>query len=182
MTSSSLGTLQELGDDRYQLTFTRTLAHPRPKVWAAITENAHLAHWFPGVIRGERVAGARLEFVESGGEDGETSFEGEMLVFEPPSLIELLWGTDTIRIELVEEGADGTTVLTLTDTFTELGKAARDGAGWHDCLDQLAHHLDGTTAPLGSATRWKSLDARYVAALGPAAATIGVPDDYEFED
>ena len=70
-------------------------------------------------------------------------FEGEVLEVDAPTTLEFRWGTDVIRLELVPDGA-GTT-LTLLDTIDELGKAARDGAGWHTCLDQLEHHLDGTT-------------------------------------
>ena len=31
----------------------------------------------------------------------------------------------------------------LEDTLDERGKAARDGAGWHTCLDALETSLDG---------------------------------------
>lgn len=81
-----LGELRTLADDRNQLVFTRTLAHPIEKVWRAITEAEHLAHWFPDEMRGERVVGARLVFVPGG--DEEAAFEGEVLAFEPPALIE----------------------------------------------------------------------------------------------
>ncbi|HEX8073920.1 MAG TPA: SRPBCC domain-containing protein [Thermoleophilaceae bacterium] len=39
------------------------------------------------------------------------------------------------------------------DTIVELGKAARDGAGWHVCLDQLEHQLDGTSPPWSPSDR-----------------------------
>ena len=45
-----------------------------------------------------------------------------MLVFDPPEVMEFTWGTDRLRIELRADGAG--TLLTLTDTFDELGKAA----------------------------------------------------------
>jgi uncharacterized protein YndB with AHSA1/START domain len=173
-----LGDLRVRDNDKYQLVFTRKLAHPREKVWKAITEGEHMQHWFPDEMRGERAVGAHLEFVPDGHED--LKFEGEMLAFEPPSLMEFLWGEDTIRIELASDG-DGT-VLTLVDTFTELGKAARDGAGWHVCLDNLVHHLDGTEADVDQETRWKGLNQEYIDALGPAAATVGVPEGYTFDD
>jgi len=71
-----------------------------------------------------------------------------MLVFDPPEVMEFTWGTDQLRIELQADGAG--TLLTLTDTFDELGKAARDGAGWHECLDRLVADLDGTPQrPMG---------------------------------
>ena len=69
--------------------------------------------------------------------------------------------------------ADGPgTLLTLTDTFDELGKAARDGAGWHECLDRLVSDLDETPQrPMGEL--WVEVHPRYVTHLGPDAATIG---------
>ena len=130
MDDTDLGTLTREGD-RWMLTFTRKLAHPREKVWRAVTEPEHLAAWYPQEIVGERRAGAPLRFVSSAG-DG---FDGQMLVFDPPEVMEFTWGADRLRIELRADGAG--TVLTLTDTFDELGKAARDGAGWHECLDRL---------------------------------------------
>ena len=122
MDDTDLGTLTREGD-RWMLTFTRRLAHPREKVWRAVTEPAHLAAWYPQEIVGERRAGAPLRFVSPAG-DG---FDGQMLVFDPPEIIEFTWGADRLRIELRADGAG--TLLTLTDTFDELGKAARDGAG-----------------------------------------------------
>ena len=77
-----------------------------------------------------------------------------------------------LRIELRADGAG--TLLTLTDTFDELGKAARDGAGWHECLDRLVSELDGTPQrPMGEL--WVEVHPCYVTHLGPDAATIGPP-------
>ena len=46
MDDTDLGTLTREGD-RWMLTFTRKLAHPREKVWRAVTEPAHLTHLGP---------------------------------------------------------------------------------------------------------------------------------------
>lgn len=162
-----LGTLARDGD-RWALTFTRRLAHPVEKVWRAVTEPEHLKAWFPQEIVGERRAGAPLRFV-SPTSDG---FEGEMITFEPPRVMELMWGVDRLRIELQQDGSG--TVLTLTDSFDELGKAARDAAGWHECLDRLACDLDGTPPPRWGET-WRGAHPRYVARFGPEAATIAPP-------
>jgi uncharacterized protein YndB with AHSA1/START domain len=137
MDEDGLGALSRQ-DGRWTLRFTRRLAHPREKVWRAVTEPEHLAIWYPQQIVGERRAGAPLRFVSSGGE----GFDGRMLVFDPPSVLEFTWGADLLRIELAADGTD--TLLTLTDTFDDLGKAARDAAGWHECLGRLASDLDGT--------------------------------------
>ena len=80
MDDTCLGTLARQGD-RWTLTFTRKLAHPREKVWRAVTEPEHLAVWYPQEIVGERKAGAALRFVSSAG-DG---YDGQMLVFDPPA-------------------------------------------------------------------------------------------------
>jgi uncharacterized protein YndB with AHSA1/START domain len=86
MDDAELGTLTRQGD-RWMLTFTRRLAHPREKVWRAVTEPEHLAAWYPQQIVGERRAGAPLRFVSSAG-DG---FDGQMLVFDPPEVMEFTW-------------------------------------------------------------------------------------------
>src|SRR6185295_15200411 len=112
MAHGDLGKLEADGD-RWRLTFVRRLAHPQEKVWRAVTEPEHQAVWFPDEMVGDRRAGAALRFVTRTG-DG---FDGEMVVFEPPSVMEFMWGTDRLRLELRPDG-DGT-ILTLTDTFAE---------------------------------------------------------------
>ena len=169
-----LGTLTRDGDD-CTMTFTRDLAHPRDKVWRAITESEHLAAWFPDQIVGERRPGAPLRFVPHG-HDERDGFDGEMLAFEPPSRMELLWGTDRLRIALEARG-DGTR-LTLAHTFTELGKAARDAAGWHECLDRLLASLQGDALPEWG-VNWRAVHQSYVAVLGDEASTIGPPPGWE---
>ena len=171
MDDTDLGTLTREGD-RWMLTFTRRLAHPREKVWRAVTEPAHLAAWYPQEIVGERRAGAPLRFVSSAG-DG---FDGQMLVFDPPEVMEFTWGPDRLRIELQADGAG--TQLTLTDTFDELGKAARDAAGWHECLDRLAGELDGTP-PRPGGLCWGGGHPGSLTHLAPAAATIGPPPGWD---
>jgi len=167
MEDADLGTLTREAD-RFVPTFTRRLAHPPEVVWRAITEAEHLAAWFPPEIVGERRAGARLRFDSSTHE----SFDGELLVFDPPSVMELIWGADLLRIELEPDGSG--TLLTLTDTFDDVGKAARDAAGWHECLDRRAGELDDAVPP-ASGARWSRVHPRYVQRLGPEAATIGPP-------
>jgi hypothetical protein len=82
-----------------------------------------------------------------------------------------------IRFEIVPkaEPATGCT-FRLSDVFGELGKAARDAAGWHTCLDFLVHHLTGTAAPWTTGERWSEVHPGYVGRFGPAAATLGPPE------
>jgi uncharacterized protein YndB with AHSA1/START domain len=167
MEDAEFGTLTQQGD-QWRLTFTRHLPHAPEKVWRAVTEPEHLAAWFPQELVGERRAGAKLRFLSSGGD----AFDGEMLTFDPPSMMELLWGSDRLRIELAPDGSG--TLLTLTDTFDELGKAARDAAGWHECLDRLVAQLEEASPPEWG-RRWREVHPVYLERLGPAAGTIGPP-------
>jgi uncharacterized protein YndB with AHSA1/START domain len=169
------GTLEETEDGRWQLRFAREFDHPPEKVWQAITEPEHLARWFPTTIEGERATGARLRFSFPGGQA--TPFDGEMLAFERPSLMELRWGVDVVRFEL--EPSERGTLLTLLDTLDERGKAARDAAGWHTCLDALNAHLRDQSNARESMTAWKEVHPHYVADFGPEAATIGPPEGFE---
>jgi uncharacterized protein YndB with AHSA1/START domain len=167
------GQLERQGD-RWALRFERKLAHPPEKVFAALSEPEHLRVWFPFDIEGERATGAPLRFVFREGEG--PPFEGEMVAYEPPSVMELRWGGgETLRFEVRPDG-DGS-VLTLVNAFDEHGKAARDAAGWHACLDVLAAHLDGEDPPpFSPEDRWAEVHPEYVERFGPEAATIGPPD------
>src|SRR6516164_8336013 len=141
------GKLESIGG-RWQLRFTRELAHPQDKVWRAITEPEHLRAWFP------------------------QDFGGEVLAYQPQSLVEFRWGTDVIRLELA--GRPGGCTLTLLDTFDELGKAARDAAGWHECLDRLTDDLEGAEPPEWGSV-WRAVNPVYRDRFGPDASTIGPP-------
>jgi len=157
-------------DGRYELRFERPLDHPVARVWSAITEPDGLAAWFPFDIEGERATGAPLRFVFREGE-GEP-FEGAMVEFDPPSVMELRWDDDeTLRLEVTPRASG--CLLTLINRFDEIGKAARDAAGWHACLDALEAHLGGK--PVDSAERWQSVHPGYVERFGPEAAKIGPP-------
>ena len=102
---------------------------------------------------------------------------GEMLVYEPPSVMEVRWGTDVLRLELAAIGAG--TRLTLLDILDEHGKAARDGAGWHVCLDGLEAHLGGGLDARNDMSRWKEVHPHYIESFGPEAAMIGPPEGFE---
>jgi uncharacterized protein YndB with AHSA1/START domain len=170
------GTLERSGNVSI-LRYERRLAHAPQKVWRAITEDADLATWFPTSVEGERRAGAPLRFSFRQGEA--EPFDGEMLAFVPPSLMELRWADDVLRFELepdcAPEGARPGCILRLTVTFPEHGKAARDAAGWHVCLHRLAVTCDGADLPGRPPDRWRVVHRVYVERLGPDASVIGPP-------
>lgn len=159
------------------LRFRRDLPHPPSKVWTALTDDRHLAQWFPTTVEGERVEGAPLHFSFRQSEGA--PFDGEMTRFDPPRVLELRWGDDLLRFDLEPERGGAGCVLTLTVTFPEHGKAARDGAGWHVCLEQLAYVCGGTEPPWDPADRWREVHPGYVERLGPEASAIGPPEEWE---
>ena len=140
-------------------------------VWSAITEPDGLSAWFPFDIEGERTTGAPLRFVfreERGrrlrGRDGRVR---PAVGHGTP-----LGGR---RDPAAGGHADGSgCVLTLINRFDEIGKAARDAAGWHACLD-LARGPPRRRRADRLHERWKSVHPVYVERFGPEAATIGPP-------
>lgn len=171
------GALEE-ADGRWRLRFVRRLPHPPETVWYALTEEEHLQEWFPTTIEGEREPGAPLKFVHR--DAGELPPEtGEMIAFEPPSVLEFTWGgpPDGEDGELEPEGEG--CLLTVTTTYDRVGKSTRDAAGWHVCLDLLEVGLDREEASWDGRERWHRLSARYARRFGPDATTIGPPGGME---
>jgi hypothetical protein len=99
-----------------------------------------------------------------------------MVACEPPHLLELRWGDDeTLRFELTPTDGGSGTQLRFANTFGDVGKAARDAAGWHACLDLLVHLVDGGSEESAPTDRWREVHPWYVAHLPPEASTIGPP-------
>ncbi|MGZ4682368.1 MAG: SRPBCC family protein [Acidimicrobiales bacterium] len=171
-TDDELGTLDQR-DGRWELTFVRRSSHPVEEVWRAVTDPEHLAVWFPTTVDGDRSAGSPLTF--SFPFPDAPPMRGEVLVFDPFERFEFRWGDEVISIELTALD-DGGCELRFVDRFDELGKAARDAAGWHACLDRLGFELDGAQWPWGPDGRWAVVHPLYVERLGPEASVIGPPD------
>jgi hypothetical protein len=70
--------------------------------------------------------------------------------------------------------------LTFLNTFEEVGKASRDAAGWHSCLDTLAYSLGEREAPWSAKEHWLGLHRRYVASFGAKASTVGPPAEHPY--
>jgi len=169
-----LGTLVSRTDGRYELHYTRTLPHPPEKVWRALTEPEHLAAWFPSTIEGDHVPGSQLTFRFKHSDD---VLQGELLAYVPNERLELRWGEDELRFEL--HPIDGGTRLELVDTIVELGKAARDGAGWHECLELLATAVTLDDPTIAPGEVWTDVHPAYVATFGPEASTVGPPAGHD---
>ena len=167
------GQLSRVGD-RSRLTFTRSL-QPRAREGVA---RAHRDRGTRAVVP-RRPAAREVRRRRDGAvrrERRRAELQGTVVAVDPPRVLEYTWGDDTLRFELQPDG-DGT-VLTFTDTFDEYGKAARDGAGWHACLDMLGFALDGTTPPGDNGAYWRKIHPGYVERFGPEASTIGPPEGH----
>ena len=87
-----------------------------------------------------------------------------MVEFDPPSVMELRWEDDeTLRLGGLAASGSGC-VLTLINRFDEIGKAARDAAGWHACLDALEAWLDDASVDFSE--RWAEVHPGYVSSSG----------------
>jgi len=133
-------TLETLSDGRVALRFERRLAHPREKVWRALTEVDQLRRWFVEILDYDRcrlafASGASLTFVANGLPDG----HGEVTVYQPPAVLEYTWAGETLRFELTQDGEG--CVLVFTNVVDDPGTAAAVTSGWRTGLERLADAL-----------------------------------------
>jgi len=136
-------TLEEV-DGRPTLRFERILAYPPERVWRALTDTDEMFAWHPTPASFEPRVGGRVSWHP----DGHVADmpENEVTDWDPPRLLGYTWAKegdrpDHLRWELRPH--DDGCVLILVHTFDDRLKAARDGAGWHVCLDALAEEMAG---------------------------------------
>ena len=167
-------TTYESIDGRPALRFQRRIAHPVHAVWRAIAEADQVAKWFPTTVAGDLQAGGHLTFTFE--EHDLPPMQGDITVFEPPRRLAFYWGEDHLDFELAPAEGGTQTDLRFTVLLDWEGKAARDGAGWHTCLDALEKALDGgDEREIKAATGgWREHYDEYVRRSFPA--TAGLPD------
>jgi uncharacterized protein YndB with AHSA1/START domain len=150
----------------------RHLADPPSVVWQALTEREELHSWFPCdvVVHGGRWAvGASISFPFPP-EVIDRTLSGTVLVVEEPRLLAFTWGDEVLRFELTEE--DGGTRLVLINELPA-AHAARNAAGWDECLDHLAG-----LGPVEDA--WKRRFNDYVSVFEPIIGVQeGPPSGYK---
>jgi len=163
-------------EGRAILRFERALAHPRERVWRALTEREELSGWHPTPFELEPAPGGAVRYLPAKGAPAMS--EGEVIEYDPPGVLAYSWGEDHLRWELSEH-RDGC-VLVLTHSFDDRLKAARDAAGWDICLQWLARMLD--EAPTGRGEdfgeppqEWRELNRRYERRFGIQAAEATPP-------
>jgi uncharacterized protein YndB with AHSA1/START domain len=122
--------------ERPTVRLERELVDPPSVVWGAITEREQLAQWFPCdvIVEGGRwVVGAAISFPFPS-DVIDMTLQGEVLEVEEPTRLAFSWGDEILRFELSESGSG--TRLVLMDELAP-SRAARNAAGWDDCLDRL---------------------------------------------
>jgi uncharacterized protein YndB with AHSA1/START domain len=165
-------------ENRPALRFERRLSHPVVMVWRAITESDELEHWFPSRVEVDELRpGAEMtfRFEEMPLEGMPMTIPGRVTEFDPPRLFAFFWGDDYLRFELEPvAGSEDACLLRLTVLLDQREKAARDGAGWHVCLDRLAGLLAGDDGPAvtGASEDWRGLYDEYQRRGVPAGAPI----------
>lgn len=135
------------------ITFERILAHPRNRVWAALTDPEQRAVWFfAGSL--PLVSGDPVELVDSG--EGVT---GEVVRVVEGEVLELTWRSEdaadsVVRFELFD--AAGGSRLALTHTI-RTGNPENLMPGWHRIVvDDLPEFLEtGSASPKPG--RWAAL-------------------------
>ncbi len=168
----------EQHDGRQALRFERTLSHPRQRVWQALSGGEELRRWHPTPFELEpAAAGGRIRY-RPAAHIGELP-DGRVLEYEPPRLLAYTWWEDELRFELQER--EGGCVLTLTHSFDDRLKAARDAAGWHLCLEALSASVAGRGhAPAGGVSAyppegWAELNEGYQRRFGIAVEQATPP-------
>ncbi|WP_079125252.1 SRPBCC family protein [Streptomyces lushanensis] len=137
-------TLLTSADGRASLRMERRLAHPPERVWAALTDPAVLARWFPSEVAVDLVPGGAMGFRFPG--DPEPGMTGTVTDVDEPRLFAFTWGTDHLRWTIAPDGEGS--LLTLVHTFGDRPGAASFASGWHLCVAALDRLLGG--APVGT--------------------------------
>jgi uncharacterized protein YndB with AHSA1/START domain len=143
----------------------RHLADPPEVVWRALTEREQLRSWFPCdvIVDGNQWrVGAAITFPFPS-DVLELTLTGEVLEVDEPNVLSFTWGDDTLRFELTLEG-EGTRLVLIDELPAD--SAARNAAGWEQCLDRL-QGLE--PAPDSWRPRFEHYAAAFEPAVGPQA-------------
>jgi uncharacterized protein YndB with AHSA1/START domain len=152
--------------------FERTFAHPVAAVWDAVTDPAQLEKWFPTTVEfSELRAGASIAFHFA--HDAYPPMDGEFREVDPLRRLVFTWGDDELTFELSEREPGAACRLAFTVVLDGEEKAARDSAGWEECLDMLSETVAGgvPARPTGR-ERWEAYYEEYKRQGVPASAPL----------
>lgn len=155
-----------------QVRFERTFPHPVQAVWEALTDPGQLEQWFPTTVEfAELSAGAPIVFRFAG--DAHPPFGGSVLDVQPQRRLSFTWGDDVLTFELEPRDDGAACRLSFVVVLDSADKAARDGAGWEQCLDGLALVAAGDRPPRPMPTgEWRAYYEEYKRRGVPASAPI----------
>jgi uncharacterized protein YndB with AHSA1/START domain len=152
----------------------RQLPDPPEVVWRAVTEREQLRAWFPCdvVVDGgcwEPGAAINYHFPP---EVIDMTLTGRVLEVEEGKLLVFTWGEEVLSFELSPDGSG--TRFVLVDELPA-SHAARNAAGWDECLDRLA-------GVGGDDPGWQARFERYRGAFEPSLGPQdGPPAGYKGE-
>lgn len=152
--------------------FERTFPHPVSAVWEAVTDPDQLKEWFPTTVEFDRLRpGAAIRFRFE--HDDYPPMSGELLEVEPERRLSFTWGEDRLTFELEPRDGGSACRLSFSVVLDAAAKAARDAAGWEQCLDMLDLVVAGGTAqrPLPSEA-WRAYYDEYKRLGLPATAPL----------
>jgi uncharacterized protein YndB with AHSA1/START domain/mannose-6-phosphate isomerase-like protein (cupin superfamily) len=147
---------------RPALRLERHLPDPPETVWQALTDRDQLRSWFPSdlVVHGGRWEVGNTITFEFPPEVVDLTLSGEVLEVDEPHVLAFTWGEETLRFELTPDGA-GTRLILVNEL--PAAAAARNAAGWEQCLDRLAG-LD--VAPHSWQPRFEAYASLFTPTLG----------------
>lgn len=141
-------------------------------MWAAITDPAQLEQWFPTSVEFSGLRpGAAIDFRFA--QDAYPPMTGEVREVDAPHRLAFTWGDDVLTFELADQQDGSACRLAFEVALDSATKAARDSAGWDNCLDMLEEVVDGGTPerPYLSG-KWRRYYEEYKRLGLPATAEI----------
>ena len=168
---SATGTYEQVNGSPV-VRFERTFPHGVAQVWAAITDPARLEQWFPTTVEFDALSeGAPITFRFA--EDRYPPMSGEIREVSAPRRLSFTWGDDLLTFELEERGGADACRLSFSVVLDSADKAARDAAGWDDCLDMLDAVVSGRAPERPSESQsWRARYDEYKRHGFPATAPI----------
>jgi uncharacterized protein YndB with AHSA1/START domain len=166
----------ENSDGQPTVRFERTFPQPVLAVWDALTDPGQLEMWFPTTVEFEKLSeGAPITFRFP--KDAYPEMTGSWLEVDRPNRLSFSWGDDVLTFELAAgEDGDETCRLSFSVALDSADKAARDGAGWEQCLDALEIVTAGECPHRPMPTEaWNAYYEEYKRQGVPAEAEIPQP-------
>lgn len=150
-------------DGRSAVELIARYPHRAPMVWEAALTPEGLSTWFPAKVDYEPRPGGTITF---SGDPHMADSAGVVTQYEVGRRLAFSWGRSEITLVLTP--VDGTTDLVLIDRLADPSEAARNAAGWHECVARLDRRLDVDT-PQRS---WHDLYVQYLQLGFPHGAQV----------